>query len=64
MCSEVLFLCKSTLHVSGATHAHHQEYNLNCINSHWYNAMSPCQATLRGSNRHDLGPTMNCTNGC
>ena len=32
MCSEVLFLCKSTLHVSGGTHAHHQEYNLNCIN--------------------------------
>ena len=25
-----LFLCKSTLHVSGGTHAHHQEYNLNC----------------------------------
>ena len=38
MCSEVLFLCKSTLHVSGGTHAHHQEYNLNCINSHWYNS--------------------------
>ena len=35
---EVLFLCKSTLHVSGGTHAHHQEYNLNCINSHWYNS--------------------------
>ena len=31
-----LFLCKSTLHVSGGTHAHHQEYNFNCINSHWY----------------------------
>jgi hypothetical protein len=27
-----LFLCKSTLHVSGGTHAHHQEYNFNCIN--------------------------------
>ena len=38
MCSEVLFLCMSTLHVSGGTHAHHQEYNLNCINSHWYNS--------------------------
>ena len=25
---------------------------------------SPCQATLRGSNRDDLVPTMNCTNGC
>ena len=23
-----------------------------------------CQATLGGSNRDDLGPTMNCTNGC
>ena len=33
-----LFLCKSTLHVSGGTHAHHQEYNFNCINSHWYNS--------------------------
>ena len=33
-----LFLCKSTLHVSDGTHAHHQEYNLNCINSHWYNS--------------------------
>jgi hypothetical protein len=33
-----LFLCKSTLQVSGGTHAHHQEYNLNCINSHWYNS--------------------------
>ena len=33
-----LFLCKSTLHVSGGKHAHHQEYNLNCINSHWYNS--------------------------
>jgi hypothetical protein len=27
-----LFLCKSTLHVSGGTHAHHQELNFNCIN--------------------------------
>jgi hypothetical protein len=25
---------------------------------------SPCQATLGGSNRDDLGPTTNCTNGC
>jgi hypothetical protein len=25
---------------------------------------SLCQATLRGSNQDDLGPTMNCTNGC
>ena len=25
---------------------------------------SRSQATLRGSNRDDLGPTMNCTNGC
>ena len=33
-----LFLCKSTLHVSGGTHAHHQEYNFNCIYSHWYNS--------------------------
>ena len=33
-----LFLCKSTLHVSGGTHAHHQEYNPNCMNSHWYNS--------------------------
>ena len=33
-----LFLCKSTLHISGCTHAHHQEYNFNCINSHWYNS--------------------------
>ena len=31
-------LCKSTLHVSGGTHVHHQEYNFNCINSHWYNS--------------------------
>ena len=30
-----LFLCKSTLHVSGGTHAHHQEYRSNCIYSHW-----------------------------
>jgi hypothetical protein len=33
-----LFLCKSTLHISGGTHAHHQEYNFNCIDSHWYNS--------------------------
>ena len=33
-----LFLCKYTLHVSGGTHAYHQEYNFNCINSHWYNS--------------------------
>ena len=33
-----LFLCKSTLHVSGGTHAHHQEYNFNCIDSNWYNS--------------------------
>ena len=33
-----LFLCKSTLHVSGGTHAHQQEYNFNSINSHWYNS--------------------------
>jgi hypothetical protein len=31
MCSEVLFLCKSTLHVSGGTNAHHQEYKLNGV---------------------------------
>jgi len=31
----------------------------------WNNQQtSPCQATLGGSNRDDLGPTMNCTNGC
>ena len=35
-----LFLCKSTLHVSGDTHAHHQEYRSNCIDSHWYNYWS------------------------
>ena len=37
-CAVNLFLCKSTLHVSGGTHAHHQEYNFNCINIHWYNS--------------------------
>jgi len=37
-CAVNLFLCKSTLHVSGGTEAHHQEYNFNCINSHWYNS--------------------------
>ena len=25
---------------------------------------SPFQATLRESKRDDMGPTMNCTNGC
>ena len=35
-CAVSLFLWKSTLHVSGGTHAHHQEYRSNCIYSHWY----------------------------
>ena len=37
-CAVKFFLCKSTLHVSGGTHAHHQEYNFNFIDSHWYNS--------------------------
>ena len=53
MCSEVLFLCKSTLHVSGGTHAHHQEYNLNCINIHWYN-YSRSQIVSVTSSQHSL----------
>ena len=36
-CTVSLFLCKSTVHVSGGTQAHHQEYRSNCIYSHWYN---------------------------
>ena len=39
-CAVSLFLCKSTLHVPGGTHAHHQEYRSNCIYSHWYNYWS------------------------
>ena len=61
-CAVSLFLCKSTLHVSGGTHAHHQEYRSNCINSHWYNYWY--QATLGGSTRDDLSLTNNCTNDC
>ena len=56
-CAVSLFLCKSTLHVSGGTHAHHQEYRSNCI-------YSPYQATLGGSTRDDLSLTNNCTNDC
>jgi len=30
-----LFYCQVTLHVSGVSHTHHQEYT-NCPYSHWY----------------------------
>ena len=39
-CAVRFISCKSTLHVSGGTHAHHQEYRSNCIYSHWYNYWS------------------------
>ena len=32
----ILFHCEVTLHVSGILHAHHQEYNFNCIYSLGY----------------------------
>jgi len=30
-----LFYCQATLHVSGVSHTHHQEYT-NCSYNHWY----------------------------
>jgi len=30
-----LFYCQVTLHVSGVSHTHHQEYT-NCSYNHWY----------------------------
>ena len=37
MCSEIYFSA-SPLYMFRAAHAHHQEYNFNYINSHWYNS--------------------------
>ena len=61
-CAVSLFFCKSTLHVSGGTHAHHQEYRSNSQCS--LVRTSPYQATLGGSTRDDLSLTNNCTNDC
>ena len=37
-CEVKFYFSASPLYMFRAAHAHHQEYNLNCINSHWYNS--------------------------
>jgi hypothetical protein len=35
LCTVLYYFLSVALHVSGVTHAHHQELNLNCIHSIW-----------------------------
>jgi len=62
-----LLFCKSTLHVSGVSHTHHQEYKKNCNYSLRYCAATSLQcgraslATLEGGS---CTTNMISTGGC
>ena len=79
MCSEIYFsasplymfraaytpIIRSTiLTVSTAIGTIHSRSQIVSVTSSQRSLARTCQVTLGGSNQDDMGPTMNCTNGC